>query len=32
MDKPIYSGFPVLEMSILLMYKKNYDDLQPFFW
>ena len=31
MDKPIYLGFAVLELSKLLMYEKNYDILQPCF-
>ena len=29
MDKPIYLGFTVLELSILLMYETYYDKLQP---
>ena len=31
MDKPIYLGFPVLELSKLLMYETSYDKLQPHF-
>ena len=31
MDKPIYLGFTVLELSILLMYETYYDTLQPYF-
>ena len=31
MDKPIYLGFTVLELSKLLMYATYYDKLQPFF-
>ena len=31
MDKPIYLGFTVLELSKLLMYEKYYDKLQPYF-
>ena len=31
MDKPIYLGFTVLELSILLMYETYYDILQPYF-
>ena len=31
MDKPIYLGFTVLELSKLLMYKTYYDILQPYF-
>ena len=31
MDKPIYVGFTVLELSKLRMYETNYDILQPFF-
>ena len=31
MDKPIYLGFSVLEMSKLLMYETYYDKLQPYF-
>ena len=31
MDKPIYLGFAVLELSKLLMYETYYDKLQPFF-
>ena len=31
MDKPIYLGFSVLELSKLLMYETYYDKLQPFF-
>ena len=30
MDKPIYLGFSVLELSKLLMYETNYDKLQPY--
>ena len=30
-DKLIYLGFSVLELSKLLMYKTYYDKLQPFF-
>ena len=29
MDKPIYLGFTVLELSKLLMYETYYDKLQP---
>ena len=32
MDKPIYLGFSVLELSKLLMFETNYDNLQPYFW
>ena len=31
MDKPIYLGFTVLELSKLLMYETFYDKLQPYF-
>ena len=31
MDKPIYLGFTVLELSKLLMYETYYDILQPYF-
>ena len=31
MDKPIYLGFSVLELSKLLMYETHYDKLQPYF-
>ena len=31
MEKPIYLGFTVLELSKLLMYETYYDKLQPFF-
>ena len=31
MDKPIYLGFSVLELSKLLMYETYFDKLQPFF-
>ena len=31
MDKPIYLGFSVLEVSKLLMYETHYDKLQPYF-
>ena len=31
MDKPIYVGFTVLELSKLLMYETYYDTLQPYF-
>ena len=31
MDKPIYLGFTVLELCILLMYETYYDKLQPYF-
>ena len=31
MDKPIYLGFTVLELSKLLMYATYYDILQPYF-
>ena len=31
MDKPIYLGFSVLEMSKFLMYETYYDKLEPFF-
>ena len=31
MDKPIYLGFTVLELSKLLMYETYYDNLQPYF-
>ena len=31
MDKPIYIGFTVLELSKSLMYETYYDKLQPFF-
>ena len=31
MDKPIYLGFSVLELSKLLMYETCYDKLQPYF-
>ena len=31
MDKPIYLGFAVLELSKLHMYETYYDNLQPFF-
>ena len=31
MDKPIYLGFAVLELSKLYMYETYYDILQPYF-
>ena len=31
MDKPLYLGFSVLELSKLLMYETYYDKLQPYF-
>ena len=31
MNKPIYLGFSVLELSKLLMYENYYDNFQPFF-
>ena len=31
MDKPIYLGFAILELSKLHMYETYYDKLQPFF-
>ena len=31
MDKPIYLGFSVLELSKLLMYETYYDNLKPYF-
>ena len=31
MDKPIYLGFSVLQLSKLLMYETYYDKLQPYF-
>ena len=31
MDKPIYLGFVVLELSKLQMYETYYDKLQPYF-
>ena len=31
MDKPIYLGFTVLELSKLLLYETYYDKLQPYF-
>ena len=31
MDKPIYLGFSVLELSKLLMYETYYDKLHPYF-
>ena len=31
MDKPIYLGFAILELSKLLMYETYYDKLQPYF-
>ena len=31
LDKPIYLGFTVLELSKLLMYQTYYDKLQPYF-
>ena len=31
MDKPIYLGFTVIELSKLLMYETYYDILQPYF-
>ena len=31
MDKPLYLGFTVLELSKLLMYETYYDKLQPYF-
>ena len=31
MDKPIYLGFALLELSKLLMYETYYDKLQPYF-
>ena len=30
MDKPIYLGYAVLELSKLLMYETYYDELQPY--
>ena len=32
MDKPIYLGFAVLELSKLHMCETYYDELQPYFW
>ena len=31
MDKPIYLGFAILELSDLIMYETCYDKLQPYF-
>ena len=31
MDKPIYLGFAILELSKLHMYETYYDTLQPYF-
>ena len=31
MDKPVYLGFAVLELSKLLRYETYYDKLQPYF-
>ena len=31
MNKPIYLGFAVLELSKLLLYETNYDILKPYF-
>ena len=31
MDKPIYLGFSVLELSKLLIYENYYEKLQPYF-
>ena len=31
MDKPIYLGFAILELSKLNMYETYYDTLQPYF-
>ena len=31
MDKAIYVGFAILELSKLLMYETYYDTLQPYF-
>ena len=31
MDKPVYFGFPVLELSKLHIYGTYYDKLQPYF-
>ena len=31
MDKPVYLGFAVLELSKLHMYETYYDKLQPYF-
>ena len=31
MDKPIYLGFAILELSKLHMYETHYDKLQPYF-
>ena len=31
MDKPIFLGFTVLELSKILMYETYYDTLQPYF-
>ena len=31
MDKPIYRGFSVFELSKFLMYETYYDKLQPYF-
>ena len=31
MDKPIFLGFSVLELSKLVMYETYYDKLQPYF-
>ena len=30
-EKPIYIGFAVMELSILSMYERYYDKLQPYF-
>ena len=32
MDKPIYLGFSIIELSKLFMYEIYYDKLKPFFW
>ena len=31
MDKPIYLGFDILELSRLLVYETQFDNLQPYF-
>ena len=30
-DKPVYLGFDVIELSKLLVFEKYYDKFQPFF-
>ena len=31
MDEPIYLGFTVIDLCILLLFESYYDNLQPYF-